>query len=73
MRWVSAHGSIVRWTADHHPEIAEAWLLPVPAETWDGYLNDINGGHVTGGGGVRALESAHPAPSRRGPSVAGPA
>ena len=23
------------------------WSLPVVAETWDGYLNDINGFHVT--------------------------
>jgi L-aminopeptidase/D-esterase-like protein len=26
--------------------VAEEWLLPVAAETWDGYLNDINGFHV---------------------------
>ena len=38
-----AHASIIRWTILHHPELAEAWLLPVAAETWDGYLNDING------------------------------
>ena len=31
------------------PRLAELWLLPVAAETWDGYLNDINGGHVTRG------------------------
>ena len=65
-----AHGSIVRWTAIHHPEIAEAWLLPISAETWDGYLNDINGGHVTEAVGVRALESAAPGPIEEG-SVGG--
>ena len=27
--------------------MAEEWLLPVAAETWDGYLNDINADHVT--------------------------
>jgi L-aminopeptidase/D-esterase-like protein len=53
-----AHAAIVRWTAEHHPALAEAWLLPVAAETWDGYLNDINGGHVTEAVGVRALEAA---------------
>jgi D-aminopeptidase len=26
---------------------AEAWALPVVAETWDGTLNDVNGFHVT--------------------------
>ena len=25
---------------------ASLWSLPVVAETWDGYLNDINGFHV---------------------------
>jgi cell volume regulation protein A len=36
----------VAWTLRHYPEVAEMWLLPVAAETWDGYLNDINGHHV---------------------------
>lgn len=40
-----AHAGIVTWTARHHPELTRAWLLPVAAETWDGYLNDINGHH----------------------------
>ncbi len=30
-----------------NPALAAGWLLPVVAETWDGYLNDINGAHVT--------------------------
>jgi D-aminopeptidase len=33
-------------------------MLPVVAETWDGYLNDINGGHVTVEVAVEALETA---------------
>lgn len=65
-----AHGSIVRWTAIHHPDVAEAWLLPVAAETWDGYLNDINGGHVTEAVGVAALERAASGPIEEG-SVGG--
>ena len=65
-----AHAAIVRWTAVHHPDLAEAWLLPVAAETWDGYLNDINGGHVTEEVGVRALESAISGPIEEG-SVGG--
>lgn len=64
------HGSIVRWTARRHPGLAEAWLLPVAGETWDGYLNDINGGHVTEEVGVHALESARPGPIEEG-SVGG--
>ncbi|HEY5823984.1 MAG TPA: P1 family peptidase [Cyclobacteriaceae bacterium] len=33
--------------------------LPVVAETWDGFLNDINGFHVTKEHVVEAIESAH--------------
>jgi L-aminopeptidase/D-esterase-like protein len=65
-----AHAGIVRWTVERHPELAEAWLLPVAAETWDGYLNDINGGHVTEATAVAALESAATGPIDEG-SVGG--
>ena len=65
-----AHASIIRWTVKHHPDLAEAWLLPVAAETYDGYLNDINGGHVTVDVGLAALESAGPGPIDEG-SVGG--
>jgi L-aminopeptidase/D-esterase-like protein len=34
------------------------WSLPVVAETWDGYLNDINGFHVKPEHVVQALDSA---------------
>jgi len=34
------------------------WTLPVVAETYDGYLNDINGFHVTAGHAHAALSSA---------------
>jgi L-aminopeptidase/D-esterase-like protein len=65
-----AHAGIVAWTVKHHPSIAEAWLLPVAGETWDGYLNDINGHHVTEEATVAALESAVHAPIDEG-SVGG--
>jgi L-aminopeptidase/D-esterase-like protein len=35
------------------------WSLPVVAETWDGYLNDINGFHVKPEHVFHALDSAH--------------
>ncbi|HEY1321046.1 MAG TPA: P1 family peptidase [Streptosporangiaceae bacterium] len=57
-----AHAGIIAWTLKHHPRLADEWLLPVAAETWDGYLNDINGHHVTEETVVAALEAA-----RRGP------
>jgi L-aminopeptidase/D-esterase-like protein len=42
------------------------WSLPVVAETWDGYLNDINGFHVKERHAWEALESAQPGPVREG-------
>ena len=35
------------------------WSLPVVAETWDGWLNDINGFHVKPEHVFRALDGAH--------------
>ena len=35
------------------------WSLPVVAETWDGWLNDVNGFHVKPEHVFAALESAH--------------
>lgn len=64
------HAGAVRWTAEHHPQFAAKWLLPVVAETWDGYLNDINGGHVTAEHAMAALDAARPGPVGEG-SVGG--
>ena len=65
-----AHEGTVRWVADRFPDIAQLWMLPVAAETWDGYLNDINGGHVTRDDAIAAIESARPGPIEEG-SVGG--
>ena len=65
-----AHAGIVAWTVEHHPRLADAWLLPVAAETYDGYLNDINGGHVTQQTVIDALDAAAPGPVEEG-SVGG--
>jgi D-aminopeptidase len=35
------------------------WSLPVVAETWDGWLNDINGFHVKTEHALHALDGAH--------------
>jgi D-aminopeptidase len=42
------------------------WSLPVIAETWDGYLNDINGFHVRAEHAHRALEAAAGGPVAEG-------
>jgi D-aminopeptidase len=65
-----AHAAIVAWTVRHHPGLAQAWLLPVVAETYDGYLNDINGRHVTEQTAIDALETAAAGPVEEG-SVGG--
>jgi L-aminopeptidase/D-esterase-like protein len=54
----ACHRGIIDWTVRNKPELAEQWLLPVVAETWDGYLNDINGNHVTPEHAVAAIDAA---------------
>ena len=43
-----------------------SWSLPVVAETWDGYLNDINGFHVKPEHVMNALDTAKPGPVAEG-------
>jgi D-aminopeptidase len=42
------------------------WSLPVVAETYDGFLNDINGFHVKSDDVFHALDSAHGGPVEEG-------
>ena len=53
-----AHAGIITWLNQRHAELTDVWLLPVAAETWDGYLNDIRGHHVEEQHVIAALESA---------------
>ena len=46
--------------------------LPVVAETFDGYLNDINGLHVRPEHARRAYADAHAGPVEKGASAAAP-
>ena len=46
------------------------WSLPVVGETWDGWLNDVNGFHVKPEHAFHALDSAHGGPVEEG-SVGG--
>ncbi len=52
------HRGTIDWMVRNKPEVASQWMLPVAAETWDGYLNDINGPHVTSGHAIAALDAA---------------
>ena len=61
-----AHAGIIAWAVRHYPELGDNWSLPVAAETWDGYLNDINGQHVTEADCVAALDAARSGPLAEG-------
>src|ERR1700719_2914061 len=52
--------SIIQWRVAHgQPDPAGYWWsLPVVAETWDGWLNDINGFHVKPADAFHAIDSA---------------
>lgn len=54
----SVHRGVVEWTAANRPELAAEWLLPVVAETWDGYLNSINVDAVTHAHVAEAVDGA---------------
>ncbi|WP_067714657.1 DmpA family aminopeptidase [Nocardia yamanashiensis] len=62
----ACHTGVVQWINRQPAQLAREWLLPVCAETWDGYLNDINGGHVTPEIVCAALDAAESAPLREG-------
>lgn len=53
--------AVIKWQLEHFPSLAEDdwWSLPVVAETWDGYLNDINGFHVKPEDAFAAMDNAH--------------
>jgi L-aminopeptidase/D-esterase-like protein len=60
--------AVIRWRIKAAPPDASGywWSLPVVAETYDGYLNDINGFHVKEPHVVTALESASGGPVPEG-------
>ncbi|MFT4228721.1 MAG: P1 family peptidase [Microbacterium sp.] len=66
----AVHSGIDAWMTEHHPAVAAEWMLPVVGETWDGYLHDINGGHVHPAHAMQALDAASTGPVQEG-SVGG--
>jgi D-aminopeptidase len=56
--------AVVRWLVERDPSIA--WALPVVTETYDGFLNDINGAHVQPEHVFAALAGAAPGPVAEG-------
>ena len=49
--------AVIAWRV-RHGQTNQPWSLPVVAETWDGFLNDINGFHVKAEHAFEALDSA---------------
>jgi D-aminopeptidase len=60
--------SVIQWRVTHgQPDPAGYWWsLPVVAETWDGWLNDINGFHVKPADAFHAIDSASSGPVMEG-------
>jgi D-aminopeptidase len=56
-----ARDAVIAWRIKHGASDTTGywWSLPVVAETWDGWLNDINGFHVKPGDVFHALDTAH--------------
>jgi D-aminopeptidase len=54
----------IAWQVEHKRKLAmnkvgdDFWSLPIVAETWDGFLNDINGFHVKPEHVFRAMDGA---------------
>jgi L-aminopeptidase/D-esterase-like protein len=61
--------AFIKWQVARTRKIGigvDDWSLPIVAETWDGFLNDINGFHVTDADTVAALDSAKSGPVAEG-------
>ncbi len=57
--------AVIAWGLKHGV-LHQDWSLPVVAETWDGWLNDINGFHVKPEDVFAALDSARSGPVPEG-------
>jgi L-aminopeptidase/D-esterase-like protein len=56
--------SVIEWQVKQH--MGQSWFLPVVAETYDGFLNDINGFHVKKSHVFEALDNASSGPVLEG-------
>ena len=54
-----ARDAVIAWQVKQGTGSQTLWSLPVVAETWDGWLNDINGFHVRPEDVWHALDTAH--------------
>ena len=61
----TAHQAVIAWGQRRFPG-TETYSLPVIAETWDGFLNDINGFHLRSEHVEAALDGARDGPVAEG-------
>ena len=54
------HRGAVEWMRSRHAATTAPWVLPVVGETYDGWLHDADGPHVTAAHAVAALDAARP-------------
>jgi D-aminopeptidase len=57
--------AVIEWQL-RNGVMTQPWSLPVVAETYDGFLNDINGFHVTRENAWAALKAAQAGPTKEG-------
>jgi L-aminopeptidase/D-esterase-like protein len=50
--------AVIAWSIERYGLDDDSWALPVVGETWDGWLNDINGFHVRPEHAFQALDGA---------------
>lgn len=62
--------AVIVWQMKKQGKTFQPWSLPIVAETWDGFLNDINGFHVKPEHVTQALDQAATGPVAEG-SVGG--
>ena len=62
--------AVIAWQMKNQGKTFQPWSLPIVAETWDGFLNDINGFHVKPEHVAQALDQAAAGPVAEG-SVGG--
>ncbi len=58
--------AVIAWQLRQFSKTMQPWGLPIVAETWDGWLNDINGFHVKQQHVFDALDSARSGPVAEG-------
>jgi L-aminopeptidase/D-esterase-like protein len=58
--------AVIAWQMKKQGKTFQPWSLPVVAETWDGFLNDLNGFHVKPSHVFQALDGAHSGPVSEG-------